>query len=366
MELPAPLASLRIRISSLFRLPTTNPVARGLVRLRKFWHSLNFAQRCYGAATILWFLEAVLMLNLGSWFMSLLSLMVVAGLTSEFWPRFIHVWHSLPGKAVILLFYAVVANFALGTAAGMVNDVTGVAASALPYSHNFAILLSLPGWFFLTSLLALLLFTVLIMPLYLLLLLLLKPFGIHGLWHPPHYRFVFTTAIVRYVWSIALFLQLLMLGMATGVASEAGAFGRGVYEEVILNIEEQDDESIKLEAETRELGDAPVAQADVTSELNGNVGIHFRNKDGEAESIAFMPVKEVQERADRYHRLRESLLAEFIFAFEADSRSRCEHVEGSKVVELNDYEILEIVKDSAEEIGFSYRVKACVSPAFGH
>ncbi|CAM2807838.1 hypothetical protein SHAM105786_05460 [Shewanella amazonensis] len=372
MELPALTSQIKMKISGLFNRPFAQPFTRILSGLKQFWHSLNFAQRCYVTATLLLLIETVLMLDLGPWFLGLMSVLVLTGLVSEFWPRFLHVWHSLPGKALILLFYAVVANFALGNAAGMVNEVTGVAASSLPYSHNFAILLSLPGWFFITSLLMLLLAQV-AMPFYLLLLLLLKPFGIHALWHPPHYRFVFTTALVRWFWSIALLIQLLMLGAFTGVGSDSSAFTSGLYEGFFAADEKVQKKVIDTgilptpaEDSTASTASGAVSDA-VTEELDnsdGSFGVHI-TRDGETSNLASMPVREMKDRAERYHSLQQSMLAYFIYVYESDSRSRCQHTEGSKVVELNDYEILEVLKDDSIPLGYSYSVKRCISPAFG-
>ncbi|WP_338589728.1 hypothetical protein VXM60_16170 [Shewanella khirikhana] len=379
MELPASLNSFRARVTGAFRRPANNSLARALVSLRQFWHSLNFAQRSYLMATLLLIGETVLMLDLGTWFISLLTLMVLAALASEFWPRFLHVWHSLPGKALILLFYALVANFALGNAAGMVNEVTGVSAASLPYSHNFAILLSLPGWFFMTSVMMLLLAQV-AMPFYLLLLLLLKPFGIHALWHPPHYRFVFTTALVRWFWSIALLVQLLMFGAFTGVGSDSGTLTSKLYDgfmeaekelvnELPLKQTDADENEVIAAAAPVEPGaDEALVDEALVDDVNtpdAEFGIHL-STNGERRSLASMPMQEMRARASRYHSLRQSMLEYFIYHYEADSRSRCEHEDGSKVVELNDYEILEILDHEAGDVRYSYKVKTCVSPAFGH
>ncbi len=102
----------------------------------------------------------------------------LVGIVSETWPKFMVLWNSLPGKAVILFVYAIIANFALASASGMVNSITGVSASALPYSHNFALILMVPSWFFVTTLMALV-GGMLVIFVYLFFLLLLKPFGVH-------------------------------------------------------------------------------------------------------------------------------------------------------------------------------------------
>ena len=138
--------------------------------LSKIWSNLNTPQKCYLISTIL---LAILPMTL--WLLP--SMLVSTALIMEFWPKFINTWHSLEGKAVILLFYAAIANFALATAASVVNEVVTVSASHFTYTHNIAILLYLPLWILGFSFIALLLIQS-FMPFYLFLLLCAKPFGI--------------------------------------------------------------------------------------------------------------------------------------------------------------------------------------------
>ena len=51
-----------------------------------------------------------------------------------------------------------------------------------------------------------------------------------------------------------------------------------------------------------------------------------------------------------------AILAYFIYELEADSYSRCQVTEGSRMVELNDYEILEITQLSEQERTYKYEV----------
>ena len=67
---------------------------------------------------------------------------------------------------MLLLFYAVIANFALAGAASVVNEVVGVSSSHFSYTHNFAILLYLPAWTLAISIIALLLLQIFV-PFYL-------------------------------------------------------------------------------------------------------------------------------------------------------------------------------------------------------
>lgn len=324
-------------------------IANGKSTLGSFWRSLVLEQKCY----VLAFVWLIILTQIDFEHSNLLMysplLIVLVGLVSEFWPRFIKAWDSLPGKAFILFFYAVVANYALAGAASMVNEVTGVSATHLPYSHNFALMLSIPTLFFLTTTMALLVLQALT-PVYLLLLLLLKPFGVNGLWHRKHYRYGFLTAMIRFMWSVVLLVAFAVGGVMSGFIHDntplLGVFKQGLI--VGLNSNTNTTESVQdlstLEAdaslnviESRRQSDPPVTDAD-------------------SENLGDRAIKRSQQVQLMQHRL----LANFVFNFEADSYSRCAFTPGSKVIELNDYQILTVtpVSDGV----YDFNVRACESP----
>ena len=88
--------------------------------------------------------------------------------------------------------------------------------------------------------------------------------------------------------------------------------------------------------------------------LSVNIG------EGDAATIS------LSERAEAYDNKIKAILAYFIYELEADSYSRCQVTEGSRMVELNDYEILEITQLSEQERTYKYEVKPCISVAIGH
>ncbi|BBN80274.1 hypothetical protein PA25_02590 [Pseudoalteromonas sp. A25] len=277
--------------------------------------------------------------------MILITALALIAMLSEFWPKFIKIWDSLPGRAMILLFYAFVANYALVQSSGQVNDITGVSADYLPYTHNFAVLLSIPVWFFITSLVVLLIiqFTI---PLYLFVLLLLRPFGLHALWHPPGYRFPFMTGLVRFGAGLYLLAQLALLatytGALNGVSTTAANIINGLESDLIVNV-------------------AANPQEKITSAMKNDPEL--------ARSMAELDkaTEQFSQQSSAYEHKVKRILANFIFDNEADSKSRCEHTTGSRVIELNDYEILEVSKQgSAEDFYYTYQVKPCISAAIGH
>lgn len=355
-------------------------IERGLLKRASrgttFWKSLNLAQRCYAAATLVYF--SVLFFDIqGAFFNIVIGVLVTIAILHEFWPRFMVVWNSLPGKALILFIYAVIANFALASASGLVNNVSGVSAASLPYSHNFAIILMLPSWFFITTLLALVLVQ-LVMPLYLIALLLLKPFGVHGLWHAPDYRFVFTTALVRYVWTILILVKVIEVSMESGVVS----FFSDTPSEVVSTSSEVEDKGVN----DTQIGNAKktVRLADAANNLKGLIEAEFEAErrsaavlkaDSKALPETTSPDSTEDEKvvsfdlaaqSAKFRLMQMQLLAEFIFHYEADEFSRCANPEGTRVVELNDYEILTISPLENDDIGYTYTVIPCRSAAIGN
>lgn len=304
----------------------------------RFWVGITFAQRCYFLATSMLLIQLLLNIESGL-FEAIMFGFALVGIVSETWPKFMVLWNSLPGKAVILFVYAIIANFALASASGMVNSITGVSASALPYSHNFALILMVPSWFFVTTLMALV-GGMLVIFVYLFFLLLLKPFGVQRLWHQPGYRFVLSTAVARFVWTLGVALQLGILAGQVGLLSEFSSDSANP----LITIEETENK--------RENSESPLTeeQAEDVSELERDLTTLLTN---------------AKQKSVDYKKAQRQALANFIYEFEADSRSRCAHPEGTRVIELNDYEILQIEKTAETAEGFVYTVEPCRSAAIG-
>lgn len=304
----------------------------------RFWVSITFAQRCYFLATSMLLIQLLLNIESGL-FEAIMFGFALVGIVSETWPKFMVFWNSLPGKAVILFVYAIIANFALASASGMVNSITGVSASALPYSHNFALILMVPSWFFVTTLMALV-GGMLVIFVYLFFLLLLKPFGVQRLWHQPGYRFVLSTAVARFVWTLGVALQLGILAGQVGLLSEFSSDSANP----LITIEETENKRENSESQLTE------EQAEDVSELERDLTTLLTN---------------AKQKSVDYKKAQRQALANFIYEFEADSRSRCAHPEGTRVIELNDYEILQIEKTADAAEGFVYTVEPCRSAAIG-
>ncbi|RZQ53157.1 hypothetical protein C1E23_11065 [Pseudoalteromonas phenolica] len=343
-----------------------------------FWRSLTFSQRLYLTAIVFFIYQingettpppgvsenAQMMEDMFSPSSFLLVIIIISALLNELWPKLMKFWDSLPGKAVVLIFYAFIANYALAYAAGAINDITGVSADHFPYTHNLSLMLSLPSWFFISTL-SILLLVPLLQPFYVLLLLLMRPFGLHTMWHPPEYRFPIITSFIRMTLCVMLFVFVLMFTFSSGMLGGMSTMFTNVIESfsnttVSSNITKEIDKELsdnsKADAENAEQVEQAIAevQKEQSSIMSINIG------ESEAESIS------LSERAEAYDNRIKSILAYFIYELEADSYSRCQVTEGSRMVELNDYEILEITQLSEQERTYKYEVKPCISVAIGH
>lgn len=257
------------------------------------------------------------------------AVVTVIALSIEFMPIFERVWHSLAGKAILLLFYAVVANFAFSWAAGIVNDVIGVSASHFSYTLNLTILLYIPVWFVLISSFAILAAQLLV-PFYLLLLLILKPLGVSlpRITHNKHFRI--TTLLLRVCLATALLAHLVLYILPE---LEKEVLQKNISQDVSIGIAPPNNEVLASDSE-----DPPQGEQDIKQEY-------------------------LQTRY-QYQTFVRHMIAKFAFEFEADAKSRCYKDADSKTVELNDYEILEIYRDKSQADGYRFEVKKCISPAF--
>lgn len=329
------------------------------------WRALNFAQRCYFSATFLLILNVSFLDTSNAFFQIVMFSMVLVGLLNEFWPRFMLAWDSLIGRSVILFAYAVMANFALASASGLVNTVTGVSATALPYSHNFAIILMLPSWFFVTTLF-ILVSSQLLMPLYLLVLVLLKPFGVHGLWHAPDYKYVITTALLRYVWTLALLIKLVTLSMQSGVIEFFNESQVGTLVGSIIEIQNEDNVMDVKEVVAESKRSEPVIlPSPSNSTIVDAVTDETQDVEDELEQEVREAILQANANSEKFILRQRKLLAHFIYIYEADSYSRCNIPDNSRVVEINDYEVLSITKTEDNDLGYVYDVIPCKSAAIG-
>lgn len=323
--------------------------ARLTKRLQTIWFSLSTAQKLYLLALI----SLVVFQST-----SLTNILTVTALIVEFWPKFITLWHSLAGKALILLFYAIIANFVLASASGIVNEVTLVSAAHFNYTHNFATLLYLPPWALGITLFTLLIVQ-LLLPFYIVILLLIKPFGSDRVKFITQSYSPLLTALLRFALASVVIINLVsfiddkpteavfddLVNSFTSGAEAGRTLVKGTPQGQLVAVNE-----LTKNTEAPQSSRPPNEQQSVTVNVEG---------DNEAANSMrhFLDTKGYFERS-------KWLIASFAYNFEADDFSRCAKAKNSKVVELNDYEIVEITPDNTMPYSYKFIVKACESPAF--
>ena len=159
------------------------------------------------------------------------------------------------------------------------------------------------------------------MPFYLILLVILKPFGVHGLRHKPEHQYVLSTAFLRYLWLVKLFINLSAMAAKVGVITS----------------------------------DTPLLGPSYTA---ASQGFFKSNEEDDPARAAVVDAshhalqQEIQRNTNSFRSAKKCLLAEFIYNNEADSRSRCAHPDDARVIEINDFEILTVtpvVIDESEQ-----------------
>lgn len=320
-------------------------IMRILERVQAIWFNLGTAQKLYVLA-----FSSLVVLQSG-WLCSVLTMLA---LIVEFWPKFNHLWHSLAGKALILIFYATIANFVLASASGIVNEVTMVSASQLNYTHNFATLIYLPPWA-LGITLATLLVLQLFLPFYILALLLIKPFGSDRIKFISQSYSPLITALLRFFLASIVILNIFSFvdGKPTTEVVEDITSSFSKSQQLSAKPKEQQEQAIEqLSEKIQQQTESDNTQKNIPSRAEKNTPESEANITNAVYS--FLNTQGYFERSKR-------LIAIFAYSFEGNSYSRCKKSENSKVVELNDYEVVEIALNNDKPYGYSFVVKACES-----
>jgi hypothetical protein len=317
-------------------------------RIADLQNQLSLPQKLYFVAIVLLFTTDSVV-----W----VAMISVIAMSIEFWHLFERMWHSLAGKAVLLLFYAIVANFALASSSSVVNDVVGVAASNFNYTHNFAILLYLPAWSVVMSCIVLLMLQ-LIFPLMFTVSFLLRPLGVKNFRLINHLHFHRSTFWVRVILAAVLLYHLAMLMDLYGQFEKAlddPQMVKLVEAEIEEKVLDDDGITIMVQAPSveNEAEESPMV-------MTADEIVHEQEL-AAIDEIAKRPYNQL--RSQYFTGVRKAI-ALFAFQLEANAKSRCKKLPQSHVVELNDYEILEITPDIKAEYGYHFEVKKCISPAF--
>lgn len=306
---------------------------------------LHFAQWCYLLASLL----AAVFLLLGSdnaVLAKIGAVLLLLATAKEMWQRFTIWWHSLLGKACILIFYAIVLNFSFAYAESIVNSVIGVRPDVVPYSVNLAVLLLAPIWTLIGSMLTLQFYSMLHL-LKVMLLLMLRPFGVQS-------KHLLDDEVFP-VWT--LMARIVYLPVVTVILTFTLASYFSGHPEEFLNwgdTEQQQNTPESLQKQLDEIAESQ--QQSSTSSPNKAPEFQVFMGDGYVmgDSVFKLPTMLWLNK----------LVASFNYHIESLSASSCKLTPPEHLVHINDYEVLVITPDANQAVGYSYSVRVCDSPAF--
>lgn len=300
-------------------------------RCAHIWQQLDLAQRCY-------LLSALLVVGwLGTfstqpWLLGLLGVTLFGAVISDIWQGFVRIWHSLPGKAFILVCYAVLANFCFALADSSVNNLIGVRPEVVPFSVNLTLMLLAPFWSFLLAF-ALLTLYLLLHTIKVMLLLMLRPLGVrsHHILNGSYPK-LSLMARLCFLPVVFMYMAAAMTGYLTGNTAAVQMF----------QPEDAAPSSVVMPGTT----DTPdVAEPeDLNINLFGPESSGIRGFNPEVPWI-------------------NKTVAWFLYQVESLGKSQCLLQGDEHLVHLNDYEVLVITPDSKQPYGYRYQVRACGSPS---
>jgi hypothetical protein len=300
-------------------------------RCAHIWQQLDLAQRCY-------LLSALLVVGwLGTFstqplLLGLLGVTLFGAVISDIWQGFVRIWHSLPGKAFILVCYAVLANFCFALADSSVNNLIGVRPEVVPFSVNLTLMLLAPFWSFLLAF-ALLTLYLLLHTIKVMLLLMLRPLGVrsHHILNGSYPK-LSLMARLCFLPVVFMYMAAAMTGYLTGNTAALQMF----------QAEDAAPSSVVMPG-TTETPDVAEPE-DLNINLFGPESSGIRGFNPEVPWI-------------------NKTVAWFLYQVESLGKSQCLLQGDEHLVHLNDYEVLVITPDSKQPYGYRYQVRACGSPS---
>lgn len=378
--------------------PSARP-SRSLVGLLKNWRKgwgdrwslLQSNQIIYVIALVLFFtvdgdIETP---SSGLWFVGILALFAMS---RELWAIFVKVWESTLGRLVLLVTYAAIANFTLAIAAQKINEVIGVDPTYLYHTQGLTVLLILPLWIMMVSVVAMVIsfgflqVLKLISGIFVLLRIIAKD-------AKPKEAFPKTFIIVRLILlvpvtmtlshSLTWYAEQLNLPQSSGfnfnstyidVNNDEGAqianAGLSIIDAQLndpsLTPAQQGD---LKEARAQIIGnlvekgivdaaELPINGEDLKADQNQHAEDAVISQQIQAAELEESVDEPVPEPRDYFF---DKLIAAFVYNYEAFQHSHCIKASNERVVYISDDQVLVASKDASTQIGYVFSAKDCVT-----
>lgn len=320
---------------------------RAVLSIPSHWQQLHLSQQMYLVSFIIF----AFLLDDDSadsdTFTLWVGLIAAVGFSRELWQTFLKVWESHLGKSVILLCYAVIANFTLALAAKKVNQVVGIEPTTLIYTQGFTTFLLLPFWLLTFSMIAMTI-ALLFMQIWLLFLGGLKLIGLY------RKRITLDEHFPKLFFILRIILLPLVLGFLLNALIWYGrqlSFDIKLFDANLASLAMQQLEIVEHENE-------------VDVELR--IGSANRNTDTyhvpiEPEDTPKEQLQQVLENDTEYtEALINRAVAYFVYAFDTFPYSHCEKKPIEHIISIDDDNILLVKPSETAPTGYSFDVKPCV------
>ncbi len=304
------------------------------------WQKLNLVQRWYFLATVSLLLWLITFTSAQPFYLGFVVMLLVATMI-DMWQSSIKIWHSLPGKVFLLASYAILANFCYAYAESQMNAISGVKPDLTPFSVHFMIALQAPIWTFILSILMSMAYLT-VHTVKVILMLLIRPVSkVHAeMMHQESYPFISLLARIVYLPVVLVFVSIGLQGYLTGNTEAVINMNNSGF-----TVKSAETEVVE-EIETKLMQPVAEGQAESTS----------TPKDGDNDTEESQLISGVPSIP-----WANKLVANFLYEVESQGRSHCKISGAEHAVQINDFEILVIVPDKTQELGYRFTVRGCNS-----
>jgi len=330
------------------------------------WHKLHANQKIYVLAFALLIAYADEIFTGKEDYITVVGCLALIAMARELWGLFTQIWDTMFGKSIVLVLYAIVANFTLSLSAQKINIIVGVAPSELIYTQGLTTLMMLPFWILLLSVLALT-FVFVGAQFKSLFFGLLRFLRLHHIKPENKEHFSGVFLVIRLI-----ILPLVIMTLAQGLTwySQKIHIQNLSFDITDLLSKEQ---KINLEAEKSD------AKKEIATELEAEFGTKIdesaitviETELEVSEKDVAAAVKEIAPAEANIFRLGGDIdlssseltlfdraIASFVYHFEAFEFSRCKISKTERAVPLNENDILVVEKDNSD-IGFKFSARLC-------
>lgn len=327
------------------------------------WALLHANQAIYVIALVLFFTADGNLEEPGTqlWLIGFLALFAMA---RELWAIFVKVWESTFGRLVLFVLYAAIANFTLALAAQKVNIVIGADPSYLYHTQGLTMLLMLPLWLMLVSMVAIVCIFGILQFLRLIKGILVSV-RIIASKSKPKEAFPKTFNIIRLILlapvivtivnSLSWYSEQLHLDDTFGgfyISSKESNEARILIAQ--KGIETIDEELKNLDLENDEREELLQAKAKLEAALQARTN-------RQAEELATEESEPlVKEDAEEKTYILDGFIASFVYHYEAFKFSHCEKTPAERVVYISENEILVVKKNDKVDSGYDFSTRTCV------